>query len=274
MKLTDTHCHLDLERFDADRTQVLERAQAAGLIRILIPALDETSSARITRLVQSSPMLYAAVGVHPTEARTWNQDTLRALRAQANMPKVVAIGEIGLDYYWDAAPPHVQKDVLRQQLELAAALNLPLILHLRERGDAPAGPCTEDLLRLVEEWVTALRAAGHPLAQRPGVFHSFSGTLEVAQQAIHLGFWIGVSGPVTYREDRASLVAALPLDRLLLETDAPFLSPAPHRGKRNEPAHIPCIADKIAQIHSIDRAEVAAITTLNAARLFAWGGLD
>ncbi len=274
MKLTDTHCHLDLERFETDRWQVIERAQAAGLIRILIPALNEISAAGITKLVQSSPLLYAAVGVHPTESRTWNKDTLRALREQAHMPKVVAIGEIGLDYYWDAAPPHLQKEVLRQQLELAASLNLPVILHLRERGDAPHGPCTEDLLHLVEEWVAALRSIGHPLAERPGVFHSFSGTLEAALQAIHLGFFIGVSGPVTYRQERATLVAALPLERLLLETDAPFLSPIPHRGKRNEPAHIPYIADKIAQIHSIDRARVAAITTLNAERLFAWGGLD
>ncbi len=274
MKLTDTHCHLDFDRFAADRDQVLGRAQAAGLIRILIPALHETSGEAAVKLAQASPMLYAAVGVHPTEARTWSGETPQNLRRLAREPKVVAIGEIGLDYYWDAVPAALQQEVLRRQLELAAELNLPVILHLREKGDAAAGPCAEDLLRLVGDWVGGLRATGHPLAERPGVFHSFSGSLEVAQQALKLGFYIGVSGPVTYREERAAVIAALPLQRLLLETDAPFLSPAPFRGKRNEPAHIRHIADKIAQIFSCDQEEVAAITTRNAAHLFAWGGLD
>lgn len=274
MKLTDTHCHLDLDRFAADRDQVLARAQAAGLIRILVPALDETSSEAAVKLAQSSPMLYAAVGVHPTEARGWGPETLQNLRQKARAPKVVAIGEIGLDYYWDAAPPALQKEILRQQLELAAELNLPVILHLREKGDAPEGPCTEDLLRLVSTWVNELRASGHPLALRPGVFHAFAGTLAIAQIVLSLGFYIGVGGPVTYRAERAAVIAALPLERLLLETDAPFLAPYPFRGKRNEPAHIWHIADKIAQIHLCSQEEVAAITTRNAAHLFAWGGLD
>ncbi|MFN3741901.1 MAG: TatD family hydrolase [Anaerolineales bacterium] len=274
MKLTDTHCHLDLDRFAADRDQVLARAQAAGLIRILIPALHETSSDAAVKLAQSAPMLYAAVGVHPTEARSWGAETLKNLRRKATAPKVVAIGEIGLDYYWDAAPPALQQAVLRRQLELAIELNLPIILHLREKGDAPEGPCTEDLLRIVGGWVEELRAADHPLVSRPGVFHAFSGTRLAAQSILALGFYIGVAGPVTYRADRADLVAALPLERLLLETDAPFLAPHPYRGKRNEPAHIWHIADKIAQIHSRSQEEVAAITTQNAARLFSWGGND
>ncbi len=274
MKLTDTHCHLDLDRFAADREQVLQRAQAAGLIRILIPALHETSSEAAVKLAQASPMLFAAVGVHPTEARTWSDGTSQVLRRLARAPKVVAIGEIGLDYYWDAAPAAPQQEVLRRQLDLAAEVNLPVILHLREKGDAAAGPCSEDLLRLLENWVGELRATGHPLAERPGVFHSFSGNLEIAQQALALGFYLGVGGPVTYRAERAALIAALPPERLLLETDAPFLAPAPVRGKRNEPAHIRYIADKIAQILSCDQEEVAAVTTRNAAYLFAWGGLD
>nr|BAL53215.1 hydrolase, TatD family [uncultured Chloroflexota bacterium]BAL54771.1 hydrolase, TatD family [uncultured Chloroflexota bacterium] len=274
MKLTDTHCHLDLERFAADRDQVLLRAQAAGLIRILIPALHETSGEAALQLARSSPMLYAAVGVHPTEARRWTAETLQTLRKQAQAEKVVAIGEIGLDYYWDAAPPKLQREVLRQQLELAAQLELPVILHLREKGDAPEGPCSEDLLRMVTEWVEALRTSAHPLAARPGVFHAFSGTLEIAQAVLDLGFYLGVGGAVTYRAERVDMVAALPLDRLLLETDAPFLAPQPHRGKRNEPAYIRYIADKIAEIHSCSQEEVAAITTRNAAHLFSWGGLD
>lgn len=274
MKLTDTHCHLDLDRFAADRDQVLERAQSAGLIRILVPALHETSSAAAVKLAESYPMLYAAVGVHPTEARSWNEQTLARLRQLAASPKVVAIGEIGLDYYWDAAPPALQQAILRQQLELAAELSLPVILHLREKGDAPHGACAEDLLRLLQPWVAHLRATNHALAARPGVFHSFSGDLITAQAALDLGFYLGVSGPVTYRPDRAALVAALPLEQLLIETDAPFLSPQPYRGKRNEPAHVRHIADKIAQIHSRSQEEIAALTTANADHLFAWGGLN
>lgn len=274
MILTDTHCHLDFEKFDADRHEVLERAQAAGLTHILIPGLDLPSSLLAVKLAESVPMLYAAVGFHPTDALKWRDDTLPALEALAQNPKVVAIGEIGLDYYWDAAPQDVQQRVLIEQLNLAARAELPVVIHLREAGDAEDGQCVRDLLKILEEWVARLRVAANPLAQRPGVLHSFSGNRQSAEKALDLGFYIGITGPVTYKnaETKRQVVSALPLERMLIETDAPFLAPVPQRGKRNEPAFVVHIADKIGEIYKIDPQEVAKITSANAARLFCWGG--
>ncbi len=270
MTLTDTHCHLDSHKFDPDRDAVLERAVRAGVERILMPGLTLTSSRAAVKLAGSHPMLFAAVGVHPTDVGTFQTDTLAGLRQLADSPKVVAIGEIGLDYYWDAAPHDLQQGVLREQLGLAAELGLPVVIHMREKGDAPDGACASDLLKILEEWVAGLRSRGEALAERPGVLHSFSGSLETARRAIRLGFCIGVTGPVTYRKDRQELIAALPLERLFIETDAPFLSPAPHRGRRNEPAFVALIADKIALLHACRQEQAAAITTANAQRLFCW----
>ncbi len=285
MTLTDTHCHLDLDQFDSDRELVLERAARAGLDRILIPGLNLTSSLAAVNLALSHPMLYAAVGVHPTEALTWEEATRQDLKTLASgaigtygtsgvlgPSKVVAIGEIGLDYYWDSAPHDIQRSVLLEQLALAAESGLPVILHMREARDAPQGNCAGDLLKLLEQWVQGLRSGRHPLAERPGVLHSFSGTLEMAQAAMSLGFYIGVTGSLTYKNagKRQEIISALPLERILLETDAPFQTPHPHRGKRNEPAYIRLIADKIALVHSCSHELVAEATRANARRLFAW----
>lgn len=274
MNLTDTHCHLDLEKFDADRPEVLERAQAAGLTRILIPGLDLTSSLRTVKLAESNPMLYAAIGFHPNDTLKWQDDSLAALEALAKNEKVIAIGEIGLDYYWNAAPRPLQRRALIEQLNLAARAGLPVIIHLREAGDAETGDCAADLLEILGEWVSGLRSDANPLAQRPGVLHSFSGSLETAQKGLQLGFYIGLTGPLTYKnaENKRRVAASLPLERILIETDAPFLSPVPQRGKRNEPAFVRHIADKIGEIHHIDPQQVAQVTSMNAARLFCWGG--
>jgi TatD DNase family protein len=275
--LTDTHCHLDFNKFDSDREAVLERAARAGVEHILIPGLSVASSRAVVELAISHPMLYAAIGIHPSEALTWTNETtdqLRTLKLNAESAvsdsKIVAVGEIGLDYYWDESPHDHQRMLLKEQLGLAAELGLPVILHMREPKDVPTGPCAEDMLSLLEEWVASLRADKSPLAERPGVLHSFSGSLETARAVIALGFFIGVTGPVTYRKDRQELIAALPLGRLLIETDSPFLAPHPQRGKRNEPAYVRLIADKIGLIHSRSLAEVAAVTSANASRLFSW----
>lgn len=274
MTLTDTHCHLDFERFDADRPEVISRARAVGVARILIPGIDLPSSRRAVQLAETDPMLFAAIGVHPNDSLTWSAQTLDDLRALAAHPKVAAIGEIGLDNYWDAAPHDHQRMVLQAQLNLAAERGLPVIIHLREKGDADHGPCAGDVLSTLEEWVTRLRAAGSALAARPGVLHSFSGNLATARRALDLNFYIGLTGPVTYKnaETKRLMVADLPLDKILIETDSPYLAPVPRRGQRNEPAFVRHIADKIAEIHNIDPEEVAAVTTANAARLFSWGG--
>ncbi len=268
--LNDTHCHLDIEKFDADRVDVLKRAERAGVTRFLLPGLDWQSSKKVVAMVKDDPRLYAAVGVHPTEAGTFQREQLEQFRQLAGNPKVVAIGEIGLDQYWETVPHELQKQVLQAQLVLAAELALPVIIHFREKGDAPDGPCAADLMEMLWVWVEDLRAANSPLAGRPGVLHAFSGSKSTAQRAMKMNFYLGVGGPVTYRKERQELVANLPLESLLLETDAPFLAPAPQRGKRNEPAFVALIADKIAALHQCNVEEVAAVTSANALRLFCW----
>jgi TatD DNase family protein len=285
VKLTDTHCHLDFNRFDEDREAGIQRAVEAGVERILIPSLELDSSKAVIRLAKSHPNLFAAVGFHPTDLEKWDEDSIASLRsligAESPSPagrggKIVAIGEIGLDYYWVKEPEKQaqQRKVLQQQLKLAQEVNLPVIIHMREENDIWIGEASVDLLEILSEWHRQLMAESAPLMERPGVLHSFNGNLETAQKAVALGFYIGVTGPVTYKnaEEKRQIIRRLPLKRLLIETDAPFLTPVPHRGKRNEPAFVVHIADKIAEIHKTTREQVAEITSANANNLFGWGG--
>jgi TatD DNase family protein len=190
--------------------------------------------------------------------------------------KILAIGEIGLDYYWvkEADKQTTQRDILKQQLQLAQDMNKPVIIHMREENDAWFGQASVDLLNILSEWHQELNTQNHPLKDKPGVLHSYNGNLETAQKALALNFYIGVTGPVTYKnaEEKRQIIRQLPLERLLIETDAPFLTPVPHRGKRNEPAFVAHIADKIAEIHNTTREQIAATTSANADRLFGWGG--
>jgi len=272
MRLTDTHCHLDYNKFDADREEVIQRANDAGLIRLLVPALHHKSSKEAVKLAEKYPSVYAAVGFHPTDLEEFNQKNFDEVKALANHPKVVAIGEIGIDYYWvkEKEKREFQREILKQQLEFAKEVNKPVIIHMREENDAWFGEASADLLNILEEWQKSLSGS---LAEKPGVLHSFNGTLETAQKGLDLNFYIGVSGPVTYKnaDKKREIIAQLPLEKLLIETDSPFLSPIPVREKRNEPSYILHIADRIAEIHSKSPAEIAAITTQNAAQLFAWG---
>lgn len=274
--LTDTHCHLDFNAFDEDRQVVLERAFEAGVRKLLVPALDLESSRSAIRLAESDDHLYAAVGFHPTDLETFSNETLEEIKKLAGHPKVVAIGEIGLDYYWvkESEKRSFQLEALRAQLSLAMALNKAVVVHMREENDAWFGQASVDLLVILSEWCERLRAEHHPLAEKPGVLHSYNGNLETAQRAIAYNFCIGVTGPVTYKnaQEKRNIIAQLPLTQVLIETDAPFLTPVPHRGKRNEPAFVAHIADKIAEIHMTTREQIAEITATNAARLFGWGG--
>jgi TatD DNase family protein len=275
MHLTDTHCHLDHHKFNEDRAAVLERARAEGVTRILVPGLDEASSMAALRLAESDPMVYAAVGFHPTDIDKLTDKSLHKLGELATQKHVVAIGEIGLDYYWvkEADQRARQRAALQLQLKLAQRVNKPIIIHLREADNADVGEAAKDILAILNEWENELRDTNHPLLQKPGVFHSFGGNLEIAKEVISRNYYIGITGPVTFKNapERHALVAELPLERILIETDAPFLTPHPYRGKRNEPAFVGKIADKIAQLHSKDQTEVAEITSANAARLFGWG---
>ena len=275
--LTDTHCHLDFNKFDEDREAIIQRACEAGVSRILIRALELESSKAVIQLANSHPNIFAAVGFHPTDLDNWNENStenLRTLMTSAN--NILAIGEIGLDYYWvkETDKQGQQREVLKQQLQLAQEVNLPVIIHMREKNDEWFGQASVDLLEIIAQWHNELQAQNHPLAKKPGVLHSFNGTLETAQKAIQHNFYIGVTGPVTYKNagEKRQVIRQLPLERLLIETDAPFLTPVPHRGKRNEPAFVAHIADKIAEIHMTTREQVALITSANANNLFGWGG--
>jgi TatD DNase family protein len=272
--LTDTHCHLDFNKFDEDREAVIQRAAGAGVTRILIPALDQSSSQAAIKLAEAHAGIYAAVGFHPTDLDKFSEKSFEGVKELAGHEKVVAVGEIGIDYYWVKILEEraFQIEALKRQLALAASVNKPVIIHMREEGDRWFGQASIDLLQILDEWHLGLRVENHPLAEKPGVLHSFNGNLETAQKAIALNFYIGVTGPVTYKnaEEKRRIIQQLPLTRLLIETDAPFLTPVPQRGKRNEPAFVIYIADKIAEIHMTTREQVAQITATNAAHLFGW----
>ncbi|MFH2038615.1 MAG: TatD family hydrolase [Chloroflexota bacterium] len=281
LEFVDTHCHLDFNKFDNDRDEVVIRAQTAGLSHMLIPGITIESSRIAIELSENNPALFAAIGIQPNDAMTWNDNSIGDLTQLYNSnnkttslkrKKIVAIGEIGLDYYWDAAPQAHQKRILWEQLQLASKLNLPVILHLREKKDAVQGPCSEDLLEILTDWRNQLISTKNLISIHPGVLHSFSGNIDTAQKAIQLGFFIGVTGPVTFinAKNQQDLIAAIPLERLLLETDSPFLTPHPNRGQRNEPANIKLVATKVAELHKESLARVAEQTCINAEKLFNW----
>lgn len=257
--LVDTHCHLDFERYDEDRPAVLARAQEAGVVAVINPAVDLASSAAVCALTAEHAPVYAAVGIHPNGSVDFAPEHIDALRALAGREGVVAIGEIGLDYYRDRSPRETQQRAFRAQLVLAAELGLPVIIHNRE--------ASQDVLAVLEGWVAGLDG---PLRERPGVLHSFSALPSMAERAVALGFYIGITGPVTFKnaDTLRRVVAEVPADRLLIETDGPFLAPHPHRGQRNEPAYVRYVAERIASVRGVSMEEIARQTTLNAARLF------
>ncbi|MCA9950112.1 MAG: TatD family hydrolase [Anaerolineales bacterium] len=253
--LIDTHCHLDFERFDVDREAVVARALEAGVSQLIVPAVNLENCTAVLQLADQYTEVYAAVGVHPNSAADWQDDWIDAIRNFAQHAKVVAIGEIGLDYYWDKAPKAVQQRALAVQLALAAELTLPVIIHNRESS--------ADVINML---------AASPLAGRgqPGVLHSFSAGWDIAAAALEMGYYLGFTGPVTFKkaDDLRHVAARVPLDRILVETDAPFLAPQQHRGKRNEPAYVAYVAERIAALHGLETDVFAHQTTANAHTLF------
>ncbi len=263
--LIDSHCHLDLPHFDEDRDEVIDRAREAGVVAMVTQGVDLPSSRRAIALAERYPEVYAAVGIHPNDCGDFQPSMLDELRSLAAHPKVVAIGEIGLDDYWKTVPMDQQIRVLRLQLDLAAELGLPVVLHDREAH--------EPIMAELRDWVTQ-RLPGTPLAQRPpyGVLHSFSGDLAMAREAYDLGFILGLAGPVTFKNARDLQALARQLDRhrLMIETDAPYLSPHPYRGKRNEPARVRLVAEKLAELWEMPFEQVASLTTATARAFFAF----
>jgi len=252
--LVDTHCHLDFHQFDEDREAVLARARANGVGRIVIPATDLETSRHAVALAETHADIFAAVGVHPTSTGGFGAQELAELRELARSAKVVAIGEIGIDLYWKTVPLAEQQTAFRAQLELAGELGKPVIVHDREAH---------------AEVLTQLRET----QPRPrGVLHSFSGDRALAATAVEMGFYLGVDGPLTYKKNDAlrAIFAEAPLDKILIETDAPYLTPQAHRGQRNEPAYVRYVAEKLAEVRGATLEEIAQATTANAARLFRW----
>lgn len=256
----DTHCHLNFASFDDDREIVIDRAAKAGVTRIIVPGVDLQACDEALALAQAHPGIYAAVGIHPNDTANWDDALYEAIVMRLQRTRVVAVGEIGLDYYWNKSPRETQWLAFEAQLQLAADHKLPVILHNRE--------ATEDMLTLLADWVLSLPAE---LRSRPGVLHSFSGSVNQAERAVELGFYLGFTGPITFKnaDEMRRAAAITPLDRILVETDAPFLTPVPHRGRRNEPAYIPLIVEALARVKGISADEMAQASTENALRLFA-----
>ncbi len=259
--MIDTHCHLDMPQFDPDREAVIERAHEVGVERIICPGITLASSRDVVALAERHPGVYAAVGVHPNDCGDFDLEDLSALRDLAHHPKVVAIGEIGLDYYWDRVPADHQKATLRAQLALALELRLPVILHSRESH--------ADLLWELAQWWPQIRKDRGADAII-GVWHAFSGDAAEAGQARALGLVLGLGGPVTFKNARAlrALAPQFYADQVILETDAPYLAPHPYRGQRNEPAYIPLIAHTLATLKGAPVAAVASETTETAEQCF------
>jgi TatD DNase family protein len=243
--LIDSHAHLQFEEYAAELDDVLARAQEAGVEAIINVGTDLASSRAAIALAERYPQLYATVGLHPHEAATFTSDVGKTLADLAHHPKVVAIGETGLDYYYQHSPRDAQQAAFRTQLELAQALNLPVVVHSRD--------AKEDTLRMLAETTP----------ERTGVLHCFTGDLEMAERAIAMGFYISFSGIVTFKNagPLREVAKTLPLESLLIETDCPFLTPTPYRGQRNEPAFVCRVAEQLAEVKPSMTVEMVRSTT-------------
>lgn len=258
MRLIDSHCHLDLAQFDEDREAVLAHAQESGVRFIINPGIDLPHSQQAIALAERYDCIYAAVGIHPNSNGLFadekeGEQAIETLRTMAQHPKVVSIGEIGLDYYWDKVEPPIQKIGFQMQLSLALEVGLPVIIHSRDSND--------DVAEILSQWVNGSSFADSPLAERPfaGVLHAFSGDINMAADAYEWGFLLSLGGPVTFKNAKAlhELVPQLRQDRLMIETDAPFLTPHPHRGQRNQPAYVDLVCQRLAELYSVSAEEVA-----------------
>jgi TatD DNase family protein len=247
----DTHCHLEMSAYDSDREEVIMRAESAGVKRIVTVGSDVGSSDAAVRMAREYENVYATVGIHPHDAKDYNRDVESALTEWAKDEKTIAIGETGLDYHYEHSPRGIQQEIFEKQLNLAENLDLPVVVHSRS--------AREDTLRI-------LRKSG----VNRGVMHCFSGDQDMAEQAMSMGFYISFAGPVTFKNSRSlsEIVLSVPDEYILLETDSPYLTPSPYRGKRNEPAYLVHTAQKIAELRGVSRDDIARITTLNADRLF------
>lgn len=248
----DTHAHLDDRQFAADRERVIQRARDSGIANIVNIGHSESSSKAAVNLAKQYPFIYATVGIHPHDAKDCTEQTWEDLLRLTLNPKVIAWGEIGLDYYRDLSPRDVQKKVFIRQLELANEVGLPVVIHNRDAHG--------DILQIIKKY----------RPEAGGVFHSYSGSWEMAKELLGMGFYLSFSGPLTYKNARHTLEVAqnVPEDRFVVETDCPYLTPEPYRGKRNEPAYVREVVAKISELKKLPVEKVAQLSTENAKRLF------
>lgn len=252
----DTHAHLFYSNFKDDLDEVINRAKEAGVDYILVPATDLDTAKQVIDLTEKYEMIYGAVGIHPHETKEWDSSLSDKIEELAKHPKIVGIGEIGLDYYYDYSPKEKQIAAFKEQIELALKLDLPIIVHNRESD--------QDLTEIINSYCSSgLKAQ----------FHCFNGTLQDAKDLINMNYMISFTGNITFKnsEDLRHILKKVSLNNLLIETDSPFLTPVPLRGKRNEPAYVKYVADKVAEVHNISVEDVARITSFNAFKLFGIG---
>jgi TatD DNase family protein len=251
--LFDTHVHLNAEQYNEDLEEVIERAKNEGVSYMVVVGFDRPTIQRAMVLAEEYPFIYACVGWHPVDAIDMTDEDLKWIEELAAHPKVVAIGEMGLDYHWDKSPRDVQQEVFRRQIRLAKKVKLPIVIHNRE--------ATADIVEILQQ---------EEAAEVGGIMHCFSGSPEVAKECLKMNFYISLGGPVTFKNAKKpkEVAADVPLDKLLIETDCPYLAPHPYRGKRNEPGYVKLVAEQIAEIKGVSFEEVARITTNNAKKLF------
>ncbi|MBP1970342.1 TatD DNase family protein [Virgibacillus natechei] len=251
--LFDTHVHLNARQFSEDRGATIQRAFDAGVTNMVVVGFDRETIPLAIEIAEQNETIYAAVGWHPVDAIDMTDEDLNWIEELAAHPKVVAIGEMGLDYHWDKSPKDIQKQVFRKQIRLAKKVNMPITIHNRE--------ATSDIIEILQE--EDAKAVG-------GIMHCYNDSVDYVQACLDMNFYISLGGPVTFKNATMpkEVAVEVPIDRLLVETDAPFLAPHPNRGKRNEPAYVKLVAEKIAELKEMTLDEVSKITTENAFSLF------
>ncbi|MGP4070573.1 TatD family hydrolase [Halobacillus sp. B29] len=251
--LFDTHVHLNADQFEEDLEATIQRANEAGVEYMTVVGFDHKTIPKAIEIAESHEKIYAAVGWHPVDAVDLSDKELEWIEELSSHPKVVAIGEMGLDYHWDKSPADVQKEVFRKQIRLAKKVKMPIIIHNRE--------ATDDIVEILKE---------EDASEVGGIMHCYSGPVETAQECIDMNFMISIGGPVTFKNAKLpkEVAKAIDLKHMLVETDCPFLAPHPNRGKRNEPAYVKLVAEQIAELKEITFEEVSEVTTSNALQFF------
>lgn len=251
--LFDTHVHLNADQYEEDLQEVIERARNEEVMNMVVVGFDRKTIQKAMELVEEYDFIYAAVGWHPVDAIDMTEEDLLWIEELASHEKVVAIGEMGLDYHWDKSPKDIQKEVFRKQIQLAKRVKLPIVIHNRD--------ATADVVQILKE---------EDAKEVGGIMHCFTGSLEVAKECMEMNFYISFGGPVTFKNAKKpkEVVKEIPLDMLLIETDCPYLTPHPYRGKRNEPGYVRFVAEEIAALRGMSVEEVAEKTTANAKKIF------